>query len=317
MGNITSKKSKNPRQVCMTPFSGRFACINSVFSLSVDHITGKIYVLRIISTGCIITEWGYDRLLVFSADGEITYSHKINYNFTNKIRDNVGSMRDGCQFDHHGIAFHNNLIYITNRSLKVISVITENAELISIIQMPHKSTDYASKHHYAYGIELVRERRGSTRLDVDNDGIFVCHYNSLLSIMHGMKPVYYEIVKELEGQTLDINIHMDKLHVLSRDGSTHTITVMTKDGIRLNVYIEKETILVSPTFTIDKSDLYYISDGVSVIKWNGENIQIIYTDETSNSWNNGIERGIKFDSRDRLVIFQNSFGSDFKLEFCT
>ena len=316
MGNIASKNPQN-LSAPVTPLFERFRCIHSVFSLAVDNITGRIYVLRVVSTGCVISEWGYDRLIALSAEGEIIYSHKINYNFTNITNETFGLMRNGCQFDLHGITFHNNLIYITNRSSKVISVLTENAELVCIIRMPHRDTVYISKQHYAYGVGLMRETRGSTRLDVDEDGLFMCHYNSVLSIMHGIRPVYYELVKEREGQTLDLTIHMDKLHVLSRDGSIHTITVMTKDGIHLNVYMQEENILASLTFTIDNAGVYYISDGASVIKWDGDNIETVYTDQINIRRNNGIERGIMFDSQNQLIIVECSIGSNCKLKFCT
>ena len=167
---------------------------------------------------------------------------------------------------------------------------------------------------------MTCEKRGSTRLDIDNDGMFVCHYNSVLSLMHGIgvKPVYYQIVKDSEGQTSDINIHMDRLHVLSRDGSTHTITVMTKGGVNLDVIIlYEEDILPSLTFTIDKSGIYYISDGISVTKWNCGRAEIIYTDESSKRRDFSIERGIKFDTRNRLVIIQKYKGNGFRIELCT
>ena len=311
MGNNTSNKNKNSSKVRVSALGGNFVCINSVISLAVDDIAGQVYVLRLITTGCVITEWGYDRLLVFSNEGEYIYSHKIIYNFKAKA---FGSPRNGFQFDHHGIALHNNFIYITNRTTKTISIFTKSAELISIIQMPHRSTVYTSNYHYAYGIGLVREKRGSTRLDVDDDGLFMCYYNTILSLMHGMKPVCYQIVKDSEGQTLDINIHMDKLHVLSKHFYTHAISVMTKDGICLNVFIQRENTVASLTFTIDKSGVYYVSDGVYVRIWDCGDEEIIYTDE--NGRNRGIERGIKFDSRGRLVMFRN-LDSYFKLEFFT
>ena len=317
MENIFLKKPQTWSEAPGTPPPKECAMIRSVLSVAVDNISGRIYVLKVVISGCFTGDWTCDRLLAFSEEGENIYNHVIHYNYTNIFEKEVGSTGTTCTYSLHGIAFHNKLIYITNRSSKVISVLTENMELICKIQMPYRSSVYTSNVSYPTGVGLVKEARGSTRLDVDEDGLFMCHYNSVLAMMHGMKPVYYEIVKDSRGQTLDIAIHKDRLHVLSRDKYMHATTVVTKDGIYLYVCMQEENIRASLTLAIDKSGFYYLSDGVFVNRWEGNSVETVYTDQINNIRYNTVERGIKFDSKERLIILECYDVINLKVEFCT
>ncbi|KAI6649490.1 hypothetical protein LOD99_11855 [Oopsacas minuta] len=309
MGNRNSQTSKYKTFNRMQSFE-EFICMQSASAVAIDPITNNIYVLRMITTGCIVSEHGYDRLFVFSEEGDCIYNTKIKYNLTN-------TTRPGTQFDLHGIAFHNNLIYITNRSTRVISVITEDAELISTIKMPFKCSVYTSPYYYAYGIGLVKETRGSTRIEADCDGLFICQFNSVLAIMHEMKPKLYDVVKEDEGQTSDIRIHQDLLHILSLEGNAHLITIMSKEGIQMRAYFyQKEDLATIVTFTISSSGVYYFCEGDTIKQWDGEKFSTISSiNLLSYGRNCRTERGITIDSKQRLVFITSEIWSTPQVKF--
>ena len=266
MGNTTQKEHKTERPC--TKYHSSLVNINSASSIAIDPITGGIFAIKAVPAACCVGEYSYDRLFVFSPNGKQCYNTKIVYPGFKTVAS--GFYARSSIFGAHGISIHQNMIFITNRTMSIIALYTFDAELISLFEMSPVESNYSIYHH-VHGIGFSQDARGSGRTAVDEDGIFVCRHHLVLALMHDMKPGYFEIVPKNNGHILDILTGKEKIHVLFEQESNLSISVLSKSGMCLSKQVIKKHIVSPFSFTLAGNGKYFIHGGRSIIySWDGE-----------------------------------------------
>ena len=274
-------------------------------AIATDSETGRIVGTTGVG-GCKPT---IDKVFVYSPEGELYFERNIT--------SLIGSLKPYCEtqtdmhYEVHGVAINNNLIFIPNRNSRIVYVFTFNAELVSAFRISGKELIFDDK----------TENVKSTRLVVDDDGIFICRNRYVLALIHEIKPQLFEIVKEENGHTSDILLHDNNLHILSYQKSMPTITILSKNGISISTYQFTQTSL-QPflTFTLDNKGQYYFCTHYSVLKYNGETLSQTQTwpDDFEDTEYLPFEKKIAMDhSGQRLISINTTNYPELSINFLT